>query len=98
MRRLLLLLPALLALVPLPTVAETRVDWHTVDGGGGESSGGRFSIRGTIGQPDADEVSMCSPDGGSGCVQPRFEVTGGFWVPGGAVAPGHDALFRDGFE
>jgi len=41
----------------------------TVDGGGGTSSGGTFSVSGTIGQPDAAPVSA----GGT------FAVTGGFW-------------------
>ncbi len=33
------------------------LSWHTVDGGGGTSSGGDFVLRGTIGQPDAGELS-----------------------------------------
>lgn len=81
-----------------PASAQLRVDWYTVDGGGGASAAGRFELRGTVGQPDAEEVSLCSLDGGEGCVQPRFQLTGGFWA-GGAVtgAPG-DAIFRNGFE
>jgi hypothetical protein len=30
-----------------------RMDWQTVAAGGGQSSGGNFSLSGTIGQPDA---------------------------------------------
>jgi len=45
------------------------VDWFTVDGGGGFSAGDRFSVHGTIGQPDA-----------GGLFGTRFAVQGGFWV------------------
>jgi hypothetical protein len=36
-----------------------RIDWYTIDGGGGTStggtgSGGPYVLTGTIGQPDAD--------------------------------------------
>lgn len=82
----------------LPTAAaQTRVDWSTVDGGGGESTAGRYALRGTVGQPDAERVSLCSADGGPGCVQPRFELVGGYWTGASPSAPG-DELFGDGFE
>ena len=29
------------------------IDWFTIDGGGGTSTGGVYSVSGTIGQPDA---------------------------------------------
>jgi hypothetical protein len=45
------------------------VDWYKIGGGGGTSSGGRFQVTGTIGQPDAGAMAS----GGS------FSVTGGFW-------------------
>ena len=44
------------------------VDWFTVDGGGGASAGGGFTVSGTIGQPDAGTMS------GGG-----FALAGGFW-------------------
>ncbi len=44
------------------------LSWHTVDGGGGTSGGGGFVLRGTIGQPDAGDLS-----GGD------FTLRGGFW-------------------
>ena len=44
------------------------IDWWTVDGGGGTSTGGVYSVSGTIGQPDAGEMS-----GGT------FTLVGGFW-------------------
>src|SRR5271165_4867583 len=45
------------------------IDWYKIAGGGGTSSGGNYSVSGTIGQPDAG-VAM---SGGS------YSVTGGFW-------------------
>ena len=44
------------------------ISWMTMDGGGGTSTGGLFSVSGTIGQPDAGKMS-----GGN------FTVDGGFW-------------------
>ena len=46
------------------------IDWFTIDGGGGTSSGGDFSLGGTIGQTDANAQPMT---GGA------FSLTGGFW-------------------
>jgi hypothetical protein len=46
------------------------IDWHTIDGGGGTSSGENFSLTGTIGQTDANAQPMT---GGA------FSLTGGFW-------------------
>ncbi len=51
-----------------------EISWHAVSGGGGTSSGGQFSVAGTIGRPDAQTTPM---SGGS------FSVDGGFW-PGAA--------------
>jgi hypothetical protein len=47
--------------------------WSTIDGGGGQSSGGRYVLTGTIGQPDA----AYSASG-------NYELLGGFW-PGGSL-------------
>jgi|SRR5215471_8442450 len=44
------------------------IDWFTIDGGGGTSTGGVYSVSGTIGQPDAGHMS-----GGS------YTIDGGFW-------------------
>jgi hypothetical protein len=44
------------------------IDWSTVDGGGGTSTGGVYSVSGTIGQPDAGTMS-----GGN------YSLAGGFW-------------------
>jgi hypothetical protein len=50
-----------------------EIPWHTIDGGGGISSGGQYVLEGTIGQPDA-AYSAGGP----------YEVLGGFW-PGGPL-------------
>ena len=46
------------------------IDWHKVAGGGGTSTGGVYSVSGTIGQPDAGGPLTNGP----------YSVTGGFWV------------------
>src|SRR6059036_1881225 len=45
------------------------IDWFTIDGGGGTSTGGVYSVSGTIGQPDAGPAMS----GGN------YSLTGGFW-------------------
>jgi hypothetical protein len=50
------------------------IDWFTIGGGGGTSTGGVYSISGTIGQPDAGVMS-----GGN------YSLAGGFWGFIGAV-------------
>jgi len=45
------------------------IDWSTVDGGGGTSTGGVYTVSGTIGQPDAGLVMS----GGN------YALQGGFW-------------------
>ena len=48
-----------------------EITWSTIDGGGGRSTGADFALVGTIGQPDAGEMS-----GGD------YRVHGGFWPRG----------------
>jgi hypothetical protein len=57
-------------LLALPTLhaQSYSVDWSTIDGGGGTSTGGVYSVSGTIGQPDAGTMS-----GG------QYSLAGGFW-------------------
>lgn len=59
------------------TFAQTTValDWSTFDGGGGASSGGAFTLHGTIGQPDAGVMSAGA-----------LTIHGGFW---GGIVPAH---------
>jgi hypothetical protein len=54
----------------LPACAQYSIDWHTIDGGGGTSTGGVYSVSGTIGQPDA----------GGPMTNGQYSVTGGFWA------------------
>mgnify|MGYP001488349017 CR=1 FL=1 len=63
-------------------VTQYSINWSTIDCGGGVSSGGTFSITGTIGQPDAGRMT-----GGS------FSLSGGFWSvpPGAACYPNCDS-------
>jgi hypothetical protein len=63
---------ALLAVVPAN--AQYAIDWFTIDGGGGVSGGGNYSLSGTIGQPDAGAMT------GGG-----YTLEGGFWP--GVVVP-----------
>ena len=59
----------LLALSPLH--AQTySIDWSKIAGGGGTSTGGVYSVSGTIGQPEA----------GGALTNGQYAVTGGFWV------------------
>ena len=62
----------------VPAAAQFALDWFTIDGGGAmQSSGGAYTLGGTIGQPDAGPMS-----GGN------FELGGGFWMAGSAVMVG----------
>lgn len=65
---------------PTPDFA---IDWYTIDGGGGTSTGADFSLTGTIGQFDA------APGGAQAG---GYTLVGGFW--GGSV----EYRFSQGFE
>ncbi|MCC6361788.1 MAG: hypothetical protein IT450_23890 [Phycisphaerales bacterium] len=57
--------------------AQTSIPWHTIDGGVAEvSTGGGFSLRGTVGQADAG--FMAGAD---------LTVVGGYWTPAAAGSP-----------
>ena len=62
-----IILPTLL-FVSIASAQTFSVNWSTVDGGGGSSGAGGFSVNGTIGQPDAGHMSHGA-----------YEVAGGFW-------------------
>ena len=53
----------------LASAQSYSIDWFTIDGGGGTSTGGVYSVTGTIGQPDAG-----GPMSGG-----QYSVIGGFW-------------------
>jgi hypothetical protein len=77
------LVVCLLLLVAVPALAQSGggydLSWSTVDGGGGTfSTGGDYSLGGTIGQPDAGLLT-----GGV------YTLGGGFWGGGAAAAPGN---------
>jgi hypothetical protein len=54
----------------ISALAQTNIDWHTLDGGGGISTGGIYALEGTLGQPDAGETLQ----GGA------YDLQGGFWA------------------
>src|SRR5258708_16849103 len=77
-----LLLAGLLATTAISHAQSFDISWYTIDGGGGASSGGTFSLTGTIGQPDAGHMA-----GGN------FTLDGGFWGIFAAVpTPGSSLL------
>ena len=68
MKKLFLLLGLL---IPLLSQAQSySIDWFKIAGGGGTSTGGAYSVSGTIGQPDASGAMT----GGN------YSLTGGFWA------------------
>lgn len=58
------------------------IDWYTIDGGGGTSSGGAYTLSGTIGQPDAGVHT-----GGN------YSLVGGFWGAFAVQEIGSPTLF-----
>ncbi|MBN2507085.1 MAG: hypothetical protein JXQ71_10355 [Verrucomicrobia bacterium] len=52
----------------VPALAQYSIDWYSMDGGGGTSTGGVYTVTGTMGQPDAGAIS-----GGT------YALQGGFW-------------------
>ena len=52
--------------------SDYRIEWWTLDNGGGVSAAGRYTLTGTIGQPDASAVLQ----GGV------YRITGGYWGAG----------------
>ena len=70
-----LFLSLLFAGIALAQPMAFSLPWWTVDGGGGTSQGGVYTLSDTIGQPDASYIT-----GGD------FTLTGGF-AAGGAPAP-----------
>jgi len=59
------------------------INWHTIDCGGGTSTGGEYSVSGTIGQPDAGPTMTGGP----------YSLTGGFWaLPTAIPTPGAPTL------
>ena len=63
-------------------VAQYSITWSTIDGGGGTSTGGVYSVSGTIGQPDA----------GAPMTGGQYSLTGGFWSLYALQTPGAPLL------
>lgn len=64
--------------------ADFDLSWYTIDGGGGVSAAGAFTLSGTIGQPDAGPAGGAMSGG-------AFSMVGGFWsgaVSATCVCPG----------
>jgi hypothetical protein len=78
----LLLFTTGLALATRALAQSYSIDWFTIDGGGGTSTSGVFSVSGTIGQPDAG-----GPMAGG-----NFSLTGGFWSLNAVQTPGAPLL------
>ena len=57
-------------------------DWHKVAGGGGTSTGGLYTVRGTAGQHDAGGPMTAGP----------YSITGGFWALSAVQTPGAPLL------
>ena len=74
---------SLLCCLPL-AAQQYSIDWHKISGGGGTSTGGVYSVSGTIGQHDATANNALT--GGS------YSVTGGFWSLYAVQTPGAPLL------
>jgi hypothetical protein len=75
---------AVMALLHAPLLLHAQsysIDWHKIAGGGGTSTGGVYSVSGTIGQHDTGKMS-----GGD------FALEGGFWSAAAVQTPGAPLL------
>ncbi|HEY1786620.1 MAG TPA: hypothetical protein VGJ73_00625 [Verrucomicrobiae bacterium] len=61
---------ALLFLAVSASAQSYSINWYKIAGGGGTSTGGQYTVSGTIGQPDASTAMT----GGI------YSLTGGFWA------------------
>ena len=77
---------ALLALAVFGSAQALEIRSYTIDGGGGQSDSVRYSLQGTLGQPDARPS-----------VSARYSLDGGFW-PKPETSPMGDPVFANGFE
>lgn len=69
---------SLLAAASCASAQDYSINWFTIDGGGGTSTRGYFSLSGTIGQHDA----------GGPMIGGDFSLTGGFWAGVGSTGSG----------
>ena len=68
--------------------AAYTVDRYTIDSGGGATAQGKYTVTGTLGQPDADPLQPATAG--------KYSLTGGFWFLVDDARTG--GVFRDGFE
>jgi hypothetical protein len=73
---------ALLLLALTSRAQNYSIDWHKVSGGGGTSTGGVYSLSGTVGQHDA----------GGPMTGGNFSLYGGFWALYSIQFPGDPIL------
>ena len=63
------------------TGGDYELTWSTIDGGGETfSTGGDYELGGTIGQPDAGEMTGGPPEA-------DYALTGGFWFGADSTTP-----------
>ena len=60
----------MLAVPAISLAQQYSIDWYKVAGGGGTSTGGTYTVSGTIGQHDA----------GGPMTGGQYSLTGGFWA------------------
>ena len=79
-------LSVLIGLSVSSALAQYSIDWHTIDGGGGTSTGGVYSVSGTIGQTDSGKMT-----GGSYTIDAGFRgIIAAMQTPGApllSIAP-----------
>ena len=80
MKKLLFLLGLLLSGISF--AQQYSIDWYKISGGGGTSTGGVYSVSGTIGQHDA----------GGPMTGGNYSLTGGFWALYAVQTPGAPLL------
>ncbi len=78
-----LLLSLMLLFGAVGFAQQYSIDWHKIAGGGGTSTGGQYSLSGTIGQQDA----------GSAISGGNYSLTGGFWALYALQTVGAPTLF-----
>jgi hypothetical protein len=81
MKSILSFFAAFLGLTIQASAQSFAIDWYTIDGGGGTSTGGGYTLAGSVGQPDAGTMS------GGG-----FSLDGGFWAAIALQTPGAPLL------
>jgi hypothetical protein len=71
-----------LMLLATGAFGQYSIDWYKISGGGGTSTGGVYTVSGTIGQPDA----------GGPMIGGNFSLVGGFWSLYALQTPGAPLL------